>query len=142
MYASCVGAFTRVFTLSEARCSASPLLLISSGKLTLLIPAVRLFAGVDAPWPDKEGCTSHYSEREFHMKMLNRVNLGTRVVLIVGETSALTAQEAQAPVRHARAYNLHSEGGRAWGNRTTGGESQDDGADSSLPPAGDKGRDT
>ena len=60
---------------------SSPLLLISSGKLTLLIPAARLFAGVDAPWPDKEGCTSYYSEREFHMKMLNRVNLATRGVL-------------------------------------------------------------
>jgi len=98
--------------------------LISSGKLTLLIPAARLFAGVDTPWPDKEGCTSYYSEREFHMKMLNRVDWGTRVVLFVGETSLLVAQEAQALVRHTKAYNLQLSKAAGVAEPYTAGESQ------------------
>lgn len=76
------------------------------------------------------------------MKMLNRVNLGTRVVLFVGETSLLSAQEAQALVRHTKAYNLQLSKAAGLGEPYNGRGKSDDGTDYSLPPAGHKGRDT
>ena len=58
------------------------------------------------------------------MKMLNRVDWGTRVVLFVGETSLLAAQEAQALVRHTKAYNLQLSKAAGVAEPYTGGESQ------------------